>query len=80
MIDLDSRDFLQPPWIKNVNLLGETSHSTIIKNRSDVIFCLIEWLARVKPIVIVIDEIQWLTPRDWQMTRRLVGLVKKKNY
>eukprot|EP01084_Bolivina_argentea_P180760 312289_1 len=48
------------------------------KYRHDMIFCLLEWAARVKPIAIIIDEMQYLTRKDWQCTRRLAALCSKQ--
>ena len=53
--------------IKNQNILSNKRH--------DLIFIILEWASRIKPISIIIDELQYLCKADWQITRRLCGLI-----
>merc|ERR1719334_1051376 len=49
--------------------------SRVSHKRMDLVLTLLEWTGRTKPLGIVIDELQYLTCKDWQMTRRLCALV-----
>ncbi|ETO28413.1 hypothetical protein RFI_08721 [Reticulomyxa filosa] len=44
----------------------------------DLVLCLLEWAApRYRPIVIAVDQFQWLREDDWDLTRRLCGHVRE---
>eukprot|EP01084_Bolivina_argentea_P175242 303521_1 len=84
LIDLGNYKLLEPQYqslkysLENKNKYDMYSEYKIDKYRHDIIFLLLEWVARIKPIAIIIDELQYLTKKDWQITRRLCFLVKKQ--
>ncbi|ETO27259.1 hypothetical protein RFI_09874 [Reticulomyxa filosa] len=70
---------LEIPFKKDVASVDSTlSRETLTQYRHDLLICLLEWVARKKTLAIVIDEIQFLDTRDWQMTRRLALVIQKK--
>ena len=72
-------DFLSITYsARNKETYDLTKEYELDKYRHDIIFILLEWTARIKPISIIIDELQYLTKKDWQITRRLCCLVKNK--
>ncbi|ETO13608.1 hypothetical protein RFI_23762 [Reticulomyxa filosa] len=44
----------------------------------DLVLCLLEWATpRYRPIVIVIDQFQWLREDDWDLTRRMCSHIRE---
>ncbi|ETO21240.1 hypothetical protein RFI_15964, partial [Reticulomyxa filosa] len=70
---------LEVPFKKNINAISpHVSKETLFQYRHDLLICLLEWVSRKRLLAIVLDEIQYLDSRDWQLTRRLSMLIHKK--
>ena len=84
LIDLGNYKLLEDEFLSCTYSADNKEKYDSIKNyeldkyRHDIVFILLEWTARIKPIAIIIDELQYLTKKDWQITRRLCFLVKQK--
>ena len=84
LIDLGNYKLLEDEFLgveyseDNLNKVKKTKEWQLDKYRHDLVFSLLEWTARMKPIAIIIDELQYLTTKDWQITRRLCCLVKNE--
>ncbi|ETO06283.1 hypothetical protein RFI_31115 [Reticulomyxa filosa] len=69
---------LETPFKKDlISIDPSLKEEMLCQYRHDLLVCLLEWVARKKTLAIVIDEIQYLDTRDWQLTRRLSLLMSQ---
>lgn len=79
LIDFGSPQLLEPEFVSVLHSKTNRKKWESLKSRTadrklhDLILVLLEWTARIKPIAIIIDELQHLTVKDWRITRRFVG-------
>eukprot|EP01084_Bolivina_argentea_P256671 432212_1 len=75
---LVQQEFVSCDYSKaNLNKKLSVKCCDLDKYRFDIMFLLLEWSARIKPIAIVIDNLHFLNEKDLQMTRRLSCLIHK---
>ena len=76
LVDFGSPQLLEPEFVSILHSAENRAKAEQLKPRTvdrklhDLILVLLEWTARIKPITVIIDELQYLTEKDWRITRR----------